>query len=382
MNILSMIFVIFLLLFVINDYKMIKEISATNELKLQNISSIKTSSCNDPKNNNALFDIDRTNQIKHTSPFCFVLPSVGDELQTFIGQKESSFLNTNNTNNNNNNITNNGGVGLPLLSIKNEINQSVDTGIINSTSPPLNAIDETTYDNVLKTFENPSLSDMEDSSNMIQEPFEDDLFFLEEEIINSNEFFAQEEKANELVKANPKYHFQSGTVCSDNSDQVPVNFTGEPIPSFPPPKCWIPPDTDKELHDLEGSPTLDLIFGKDGLDVIYGREGNDIIDGGNDDDAIFGDNGNDKLVGSFGDDWLVGGNGNDQIIGSLGNDYLLGGNGKDELSGGEGTDVLKGGKGTDFLDCGADEDIVLDFNPADGDIINQNCENVEKAVKY
>ena len=42
----------------------------------------------------------------------------------------------------------------------------------------------------------------------------------------------------------------------------------------------------------------------------------------------------------------------------------------------DGDDVLEGGPGADFFDCGIGFDTVVDFNPNQGDITNNNCEDV------
>ena len=44
------------------------------------------------------------------------------------------------------------------------------------------------------------------------------------------------------------------------------------------------------------------------------------------------------------------------------------------MFGAEGNDVLEGDKGADVFNCGEGIDIVIDFNPAQGDIINNDCE--------
>ena len=40
----------------------------------------------------------------------------------------------------------------------------------------------------------------------------------------------------------------------------------------------------------------------------------------------------------------------------------------------EGNDALEGDSGADYFNCGDEIDIVLDFEPADGDIITIDCE--------
>ena len=37
---------------------------------------------------------------------------------------------------------------------------------------------------------------------------------------------------------------------------------------------------------------------------------------------------------------------------------------------------LEGGRGADYFDCGENYDIVLDYDPGDGDILANNCEEV------
>ena len=53
-----------------------------------------------------------------------------------------------------------------------------------------------------------------------------------------------------------------------------------------------------------------------------------------------------------------------------------GGNGNDELYAQDGDDALEGGPGADFFDCGPGFDTVVDFSPNEGDITNDNCEDV------
>ena len=86
------------------------------------------------------------------------------------------------------------------------------------------------------------------------------------------------------------------------------------------------------------------------------------------------------LRGGLGADFLSGGSSNDILRGNSGGDVIIGGSGKDKLNGGAGDDYLKGdagkdtligGKGLDTFDI-AGKDIVKDFSPSEGDIININ----------
>jgi Ca2+-binding RTX toxin-like protein len=73
---------------------------------------------------------------------------------------------------------------------------------------------------------------------------------------------------------------------------------------------------------------------------------------------------------------LYGGPNDDIIMASFGGDFLVGDKGKDELYGGPGDDVLIGGPGPDYFDCGDGYDIIIDFNPTNGDTHADNCEVV------
>ncbi|MFO0946794.1 MAG: DNRLRE domain-containing protein [Planctomycetota bacterium] len=130
----------------------------------------------------------------------------------------------------------------------------------------------------------------------------------------------------------------------------------------------------------------DLIEGDDGEDTIFGdgAEGHgnaaDTIHGGADDDTIYGDG-----VGSVGAaDLIFGDAGNDTIVadGSKGkktaNDTIYGGSGDDSIKadGGEGAadqihgeagnDLIDTGGGNDLADGGADDDILLGGDGAEG----------------
>ena len=66
----------------------------------------------------------------------------------------------------------------------------------------------------------------------------------------------------------------------------------------------------------------------------------------------------------------------DVIFAGFDSDFLSGGDGNDELYGDFGEDILEGGRGADYFDCGENYDIVLDYDPGDGDILANNCEEV------
>ncbi|MEM8590573.1 MAG: hypothetical protein AAGG65_21160 [Pseudomonadota bacterium] len=82
-------------------------------------------------------------------------------------------------------------------------------------------------------------------------------------------------------------------------------------------------------------------------------------------DVIRGDAEDNRLIGMAGDDLLAGRDGNDRLEGRLGNDTLEGGAGEDELEGDFGEDSLIGGTGNDFMRGGDDADHFV-FNAGDG----------------
>jgi len=53
---------------------------------------------------------------------------------------------------------------------------------------------------------------------------------------------------------------------------------------------------------------------------------------------------------------------------------IVGRPGDDRLFGAEGNDVIESGGGADYFDCGDGIGIVLDLEPANGDIIKDDCE--------
>lgn len=141
--------------------------------------------------------------------------------------------------------------------------------------------------------------------------------------------------------------------------------------------------TDSELingnignDSLLGEGGDDTLRGGKGLDVLSGGDGNDILNGNLDQDYIFGNAGDDLIRGGQGDDNLVGGVGKDTLIGDAGIDKLWGGLDADVF-------VLRRDKAAPPQDVGSSQprpsgnfnvdsipaDIILDYDPAQGDVI-------------
>ncbi len=109
-----------------------------------------------------------------------------------------------------------------------------------------------------------------------------------------------------------------------------------------------------------------------GRDWIEGNAGNNTLMGLSGNDTIFGHGGDDVLYGNQNDDRLYGGLGNDTLHGGRDNDFLSGDEGDDQLWGDYGDDVLEGGDGADMFcfDIHSGNDIIMDFNAAQGDRLN------------
>jgi hypothetical protein len=125
-----------------------------------------------------------------------------------------------------------------------------------------------------------------------------------------------------------------------------------------------------------GTNHKDIILGGDGQDYIKGKGGDDNLQGRFDNDQIRGNDDDDNIQGGPGNDYVYGNDGNDVLFAGFDSDFLSGGNGNDELYGDFGEDMLEGGRGADYFDCGENYDIVLDYDPGDGDILANNCEEV------
>jgi hypothetical protein len=125
-----------------------------------------------------------------------------------------------------------------------------------------------------------------------------------------------------------------------------------------------------------GTDKKDVIIAGDGDDFVRGKGAADNLQGRFGNDQIRGNDGDDNIQGGPGGDYLYGNDDEDVIFAGFEDDFLSGGDGNDELIGDFGNDILEGGRGADYFDCGENYDIVLDYDPGDGDILSTNCEEV------
>jgi Ca2+-binding RTX toxin-like protein len=131
-----------------------------------------------------------------------------------------------------------------------------------------------------------------------------------------------------------------------------------------------------QYNEIDGTKKSDILLGTAAADDIKGKDGGDVIQARDDDDIVHGGKGDDSIQAGFGNDNIHADDGDDAVFAGPNDDYLNGGNGNDELYAQDGDDVLEGGPGADFFDCGPGFDTVVDFNPNEGDITNDNCEDV------
>jgi len=131
------------------------------------------------------------------------------------------------------------------------------------------------------------------------------------------------------------------------------------------------------IQSLRGTPSTPTLA-QTHLVVIAGQAGNDklTVDAsmGTVPAILLGGDGNDTLTAKHaGSSILYGGAGDDVLTGGSGADLLLGGPGNDRLDGGGADgkrDILVGGPGADtFVKTAGENDVFLDFNPAEGDKI-------------
>lgn len=135
-----------------------------------------------------------------------------------------------------------------------------------------------------------------------------------------------------------------------------------------------------QFNEIEGTKKSDILLGTSSTDEISGKGSGDVIQARDDDDLVHGGAGPDSVQGGFGNDNIHGDDGDDAIFAGPNDDYLNGGKGNDELYAQDGDDTLEGGPGADFFDCGAGFDTVVDFNPSEGDVTNDNCEDVRTVL--
>ncbi len=135
-----------------------------------------------------------------------------------------------------------------------------------------------------------------------------------------------------------------------------------------------------QYNEIDGTKKSDILLGTASADDMKGKDGGDVIQARDDDDIVHGGKGDDSIQAGFGNDNIHADDGDDAVFGGANDDYLNGGNGNDELYAQDGDDVLEGGSGADFFDCGPGFDTVVDFNPNEGDITNDNCEDVRTSL--
>ena len=87
------------------------------------------------------------------------------------------------------------------------------------------------------------------------------------------------------------------------------------------------------------------------------------------DDGYFGFAANTIVYGSRKADLINLREGDERAFGFAGNDTLVGGDGDDTLDGGTGNDTLTGGAGADTFIYSGGNDVITDFNAAEGDVM-------------
>ncbi len=117
------------------------------------------------------------------------------------------------------------------------------------------------------------------------------------------------------------------------------------------------------------------LHGFAGDDELNGNFGNDLLDGGDGDDRIRGEPDDDTLLGGNGNDNIIDGPGNDIVSGGAGVDTIFSDTGDDEISGGSAADVFQ--FSTSIGGSGSGNDIITDFNPARGDVITVQSNQVK-----
>ncbi|MGS2724449.1 tandem-95 repeat protein, partial [Porticoccus sp. GXU_MW_L64] len=120
----------------------------------------------------------------------------------------------------------------------------------------------------------------------------------------------------------------------------------------------------------DGSTETVVVAGSGNSSGATANLASSIVDGLSGDDTITGGDNDELLIGGTGDDTLIGNGGSDALQGGLGNDILTGGSGDDILAGGLGADTFRWQAGDEGTAASPAEDIISDFNAADGDVLN------------
>jgi len=131
-----------------------------------------------------------------------------------------------------------------------------------------------------------------------------------------------------------------------------------------------------EYNEIDGTKKSDILLGTSAADDIKGKDGGDVIQARDDDDIVHGGKGDDSGQAGFGNDNIHADDGDDAVFAGPNDECENGGKGNDELYAQDGDDALEGGPGADFFDCDSGFDTVVDFSPNEGDITNDNCEDV------
>jgi Ca2+-binding RTX toxin-like protein len=133
-------------------------------------------------------------------------------------------------------------------------------------------------------------------------------------------------------------------------------------------------DTLTDIENVGGSNHADVLWGNNSGNQLYGQDGDDVLKGFGGADGIFGHAGDDTLYGMDGDDGLSGNSGNDLINGGLGRDNMWGHGDADTFVWGATAEApFVYDTAWKDLNFGVDPnsiDVINDFNPAEGDLID------------
>jgi len=122
-----------------------------------------------------------------------------------------------------------------------------------------------------------------------------------------------------------------------------------------------------------------LVMGEDtreNLEIVPEPGESNTTKGTDKSDVIIGNSIVNTIKGKDADDVLMGRQDNDFLYGNRGNDILQGNSGADVIFGDEGDDVLEGEMGKDYFDCGGGYDVIVDFRKNEGDVAQNNCEEI------